>query len=102
MELHLQTVQRSADDPRRLGLAGQLKGQHVPVRLNVAGSRLHRVSLPGRGGGDERKEGREGQRDRGKKERKKKDKNTNNMGEGPGDRVQVIGLGFIRECSETT
>lgn len=42
----LQTVQRGADDPRRLGLARQLKGQHVFVRLNVVGSGCHHGSIP--------------------------------------------------------
>lgn len=48
VELHLQTVQRCADNPGRLRLAGQLKGQHILVRLNVAGSALDQVRLAAR------------------------------------------------------
>lgn len=43
---NLQTVQRGADDPRRLGLAGQLKGQHVFVRLDVVDPGRHHGSIP--------------------------------------------------------
>lgn len=47
-ELNLQTVQRRADDPGGPGLAGQLKGQHILISLNVTGPGLDLVSLPAR------------------------------------------------------
>lgn len=49
LELNLQTVQRCADNPGGLWLAGQLKGQHILVSLNVSGgSGLDHVGLPAR------------------------------------------------------
>lgn len=57
--LHLQAVQRRADNPGRFGLAGQLKGQHVFLSLDVTGSRLDGVPIPARMANKERKKEKE-------------------------------------------